>query len=111
MEFGYHGCERGRAAVVNEILQHEISMLGFVELLDRTAPKQYAQNRGVVGRSILVNHTLEGSAASAVEGSPENPTGVQIDEFAVKNFLGRRRCAVDLLRLTHREQQIARGLK
>ena len=97
MEFGDDGRERGRVAVVNETLQHEVRMLGFVELLDRTAPKQYAQNRGVVGRSILVNHALEGSAASAVEGSPENPPGVQIDELAVQHLLGRRRYAVDLV--------------
>ena len=89
MEFGDDGRERGRVAVVNETLQHEIRMLGLVKLLDRTAPKQYAQNRSVVGRAVLVDHALESSAASAVEGSPENPTGVQIDEFAVKNFLGR----------------------
>ena len=38
-EFGDDGCERGRVAVVNETLQHEIRMLGFVELLDRTCAK------------------------------------------------------------------------
>ena len=97
MEFGDDGRERGRVAVVNEILQHEIRMLGLVKLLDRTAPKQYAQNRSVVGCSILVDHALESSTASAVEGSPENPTGVQIDEFAVQDFLGWRRYAVDLV--------------
>ena len=98
-------------AVVNETLQHEIRMLGFVELLDRTCAKQYAQNLCVVGCSSLANRALEGSAASAVEGSPKNPTSVQIDQLAVQDFLGWRRYAVDLLWLTHREQQMARGLK
>ena len=97
LELRDDGCERGGVAVVNETLQHEIRMLGFVELLDRTAPKQYAQNLCVVGCSILANHALEGSAASAVEGSPKNPTGVQIDQFAVQDFLGRWRYAVDLV--------------
>ena len=74
---------------MNETLQHEIRMLTFVELLDRSCAKPYAQNRSVVGLAVLVDNALESSAASAVEGSPENPTGVQIDEFAVKNLLGR----------------------
>ena len=97
MEFGDDGCERGRVAAVNETLQHEIRMLGLVKLLDRTAPKQYAQNRSVVGRAVLGDHTLEGSATSAVEGSPENPTSVQIDEFAVQDLLGWWWCAVGLV--------------